>query len=281
MAKLIVLGSSGRTVTVTKRFNDNDFPYPSDLSLLYERTSVGIDHVADKTVIFCGLCRDVLDTIADNIQYLDLIGSYFKSHLILLYESDSTDETPKKLKELGETYPLIFESEKLDLPRYTNDEKERTRILSYCRNWYLNHITANKLTSDYVVVIDCDSNGWSLPGFFTSFSYPDFDMMGANGIQHGEYYDTFPLRIENWTDYFFRGIENKQATTPRHIVFSRENELQPVLSCFGGLGIYKFEALMSSYYAEFEGSEHVYLHRRMVEQGYDKIFINPQMLYLR
>ena len=280
MPKLIPLDDRQKIIQST-RFNDNDFPYYGNLDKLYARAAQGIQVCRSKKVIFCGLCRDVEENIEQNIQYLDVIGQYFKSYLILLYESDSQDSTVDKLYELSETYPIIFKSENLGLPRYTNDERERTRILSYCRNWYVEYILNSALVADYTVVVDCDSNGWSLPGFFTTFSYYDWDMMGANGIQNGEYYDTFPLRITGWDDYYFRGVENRQAKVARHLSFTREEEIKPVLSCFGGLGIYRHEAFISGYYGEFDGSEHVYFHRLMVDEGYDKLFINPQLLLLR
>jgi len=280
MPKLLTLTNPYRDNQQPK-YNDNDYLYPTDVSRLWELAARGVNRCKDKTVIFCGLCRDVQDTIERNITYIDLIGNYFQSYIILVYESDSKDSTVDKLYEMSESYPIVYKSEKLNLPRYSNDERERTRILSYCRNWYMEYLRATKLESDYVVVVDLDNNGWSLPGFFSSFGYDDWDMIGANGIQHGQYYDTFPLRIQGWEDYYFRGVENKQAKVARHLVFSKNDGIKPVLSCFGGLAAYRFEAIMSGYYGEFDGSEHVYLHRQMVENGYDKIYINPQMVLLR
>jgi hypothetical protein len=50
-----------------------------------------------------------------------------------------------------------------------------------------------------------------------------------------------------------------------------------VNSCFGGLGLYRAEALLGFSY---DGSdcEHVPLHRKLLEGGYEGVYLNPSQI---
>jgi hypothetical protein len=65
--------------------------------------------------------------------------------------------------------------------------------------------------------------------------------------------------------------------TVNYFVWRRGEPLQPVYSCFGGLGVYRMRAFLSSRYAGSD-CEHVALHRGMREAGFDRLFLNPSQL---
>jgi len=93
----------------------------------------------------------------------------------------------------------------------------------------------------YVIWIDMDSNGYNVKGIENSFQCKkDWDVIYANGIEHGSYYDLYALRTDNIPygpeilgEYFWRNM--KQMT------ISDKSNLIPVYSAFGGIGIYKKE----------------------------------------
>ena len=53
----------------------------------------------------------------------------------------------------------------------------------------------------------------------------------------------------------------------------------PVTSCFGGLGIYRTEALLAGCYGARD-CEHIDLHRSMREKGFTRTFLNPSQITL-
>jgi hypothetical protein len=164
--------------------------------------------------------------------------------------------------------------------------------------------------ADYLIMMDMDEvcSSMHLPGLASSFNSPmQWDMMGAN--QRHYYYDFFPLRTEKfnhnpfapahrdrWTQgvdlgcWFETGQYHRQC-------FPETARPLPVLSCFGGLGIYRMAAIKNFRYRpepvtaadgshyehpetgipEFE-CEHVSLHRQMRQAGFDRMYINPAML---
>jgi hypothetical protein len=61
--------------------------------------------------------------------------------------------------------------------------------------------------------------------------------------------------------------------------FRRGVPLQPVWSCFGGLGVYRMECLRAAEYSG-EDCEHVYLHRKLRQAGFTRLFLNPSQITL-
>jgi hypothetical protein len=51
----------------------------------------------------------------------------------------------------------------------------------------------------------------------------------------------------------------------------------PVYSCFGGLGVYRIEAMLTCEYGDSD-CEHVCLHRDMRTAGLDRQYLNPSQI---
>jgi hypothetical protein len=63
------------------------------------------------------------------------------------------------------------------------------------------------------------------------------------------------------------------------MAWKRGDPLVAVYSCFGGLGVYRMEAVLGARYSG-EDCEHVTFHRSMREQGFGRMFLNPHQITL-
>jgi hypothetical protein len=70
-----------------------------------------------------------------------------------------------------------------------------------------------------------------------------------------------------------------KANEVNPLQLKRGEPLIPMESCFGGLGIYRMDALLSSMYVGGD-CEHVPLHRGLKAAGYSRIFLNPSQIVL-
>ena len=53
--------------------------------------------------------------------------------------------------------------------------------------------------------------------------------------------------------------------------------LHSVYSCFGGLGVYRIEAMLTCRYGDSD-CEHVCFHRSMRAAGLDRLYLNPSQI---
>jgi len=250
--------------------------------------------VKEKSILIVGTARNVEGAINQTIAKLINAFSSFKNLSWLIVESDSSDNTITALQKLSANIPnfryiskgLLQETMLL-----------RTERLAACRNEYLKEIRENPLYShiDYVVIADLDgvNNLLTPEAVISCWTNSDWDVLTAN--QAGPYYDIWALRHKTWcpNDCFeqFRLLVDRGAEGNRALftaVYSKMvnipgvNPCIPVESAFGGLAIYRREALMKGSYAGLnsrgeEVCEHTTLHKTLIEGGY-KIFINPALI---
>jgi hypothetical protein len=212
-------------------------------------------------------------------------------------ESDSNDSTLEVLSALKNE---VADFEYLTMGSLRGQMPVRTERLAYCRNAYLQEIRSNDKYRDidYVVVSDFDGMNTHLTSISidSCWERDDWDVCTAN--QDGPYYDVWSIRHPEWSpnDCFeqYRFLLNLKVSAYKAYyvsVFSRMITIPlnapwiEVDAAFGGLGVYKKEALISSKYvgvtkAGQEICEHVLLSEKIKEGGY-KIFINPRLINTR
>ena len=252
-----------------------------------------------KKILITGLIRNGENTIHSEVMSLkNAFDDFLEIHWLII-ESDSIDKTSLKLKELSESidlfrfYSLGGLSERMPL---------RTQRLAFCRNIYLDEIRGNPLYSDfeYVVVADLDgvNNLLTREGVRSCFQSNICDVCTAN--QRGNYYDIWALRHSVWCPgdcwEAFRylnqfSLSAQDAANQLHasvyskmIVIPENFNWVEVESAFGGMAIYKRNALLASN-SQYIGlnqdglevAEHVSLHLDMTQRKY-KIFINPSLI---
>jgi hypothetical protein len=151
----------------------------------------------NKSILVVGTVRNVEKSITTEITKCLNALSKFKTINFYLVESDSDDNTLKKLEELKENLTnfsfvsLGFLDEKI------SDRLDRIR---FCRNSYVKYIrTLNKeKTPDYVFVVDLDGMNSALnsQSVLSCFVRNDWDVVVSN--QTFGYYDILALRHTKW-----------------------------------------------------------------------------------
>lgn len=247
-------------------------------------------------VIVVGIVKDVANTITSDYLRLKSALKRFKQIKWFLVESNSTDDTKQVLLRLSKSDPAFrFVS-------ITEMRQEKSRIpgMALARNTYLEELRVNTEYSDcnYVVVADfnqlndlIDANAID-----SCFSRDDWDVVCAN--QDGPYYDIWALRHPLWSpndcwqelEFLKKHIKFPEralfaAVQSRMIKIPKNSDWIEVESAFGGLAIYKREAMLGSEYSAFDDSgritcEHVPFNLRMRSQN-KKIFINPALINTR
>jgi hypothetical protein len=286
-------------------FPDDIFePHTSKKNIYEYSVKTGEQLCKDKSILFCGIARNVGVSLQRNILCLHQCGKLFQNYQIFIYENDSTDHTVEILK-LNESEHFKYISEHREDSDYILDlnngidpyHSNRCKILAECRNKYLEYF--KKSNYDYICVLDLDlKGGWSFDGFKKAFytlnsddSYgcvsaygiladPTGDLLLEN-VQKENYimYDSFVYRPKNW------GVSLHILRTPffNKNYFERGDEPVEVDSNFGGMAMYKRDAIINCSYGSKEWEEghidpdHVVLNRQMKKNNW-KIVLDPSFI---
>jgi len=288
-------------------FPENIFPVPQAKSSIYKyKLTTGENISKDKSIIFCGICRDVEESLARNIECINKTSKLFAKSYTFIYENDSKDNTASILKKY-ECDNFKFISDKRDDKNYRKDldngvdpwHQNRCKILADCRNKYLSHIQPILDEYDYVCVLDLDlKGGWSYDGIkhgiftlesdhnnggVTSFGIlaekSGVDTLENHPIHKYLMYDSFAFRPLGWNF----GVNILCTPMFNNIALSRGDDPIEVMSNFGGLAIYKTKAIKNKEYdakiwqEAHVDPDHVELHRKMISDGW-KIILDPSMI---
>lgn len=240
-----------------------------------------------------GCVRNGAKTVRRAVETLARATAGFANVQFLVIESDSTDATVAELAGLRQQSERF---EFISLGTLAERIPARTERIAHCRNRYLEELRGNARYSavDYVMVADLDGVNDDLrpEALATCWNTTTaWDVVTAN--QRDAYYDIWALRHPDWCPVDC----HEQYTRLREIferpraltiaIHSRMVRLSPraawieVDSAFGGLAIYRREALLAGNYSGVEGGqsvcEHVPLHSQLRVQGF-RIFINPALI---
>ena len=260
------------------------YPCKHDHSSYFERVERGFQVMKESTLVICGLARDVMHSLPVVMKKLDLLGSKFNDYKVVVIENDSNDGSLELLRHWEKINPkVVLISEKLGTPKWNSiPDPERMKQMASCRNRYLDHIRSMDFKFDYLLVFDLDiSLGFSYDGLAHTFSHVDWDVVGSNGILVPPFGNPIPNPIF-YDAFAFRAKSLGELTTEEinALYFERGEEMIPVESCFGGLAIYKQEAIMSEASYGGEDCEHVVFHRNLATLGFDRQFLNPSQIVL-
>ncbi len=206
----------------------------------------------NETVLICGIVKNCEKRLNLNITHAIRTGEAFKDYRVIIYENNSTDNTKKILNNFKNNSKFIIESEDIDLNNKENfdlwaytkitgsNHPCRIELISNARNKVIDLINNNEFNNfSYVIWIDMDSNGWDINGIINSFlNKHSWDVVYANNPNN--YYDIYALRDNRFCfgpeiigDLFWSQLPNFKINP--------NNDLIPIYSAFGGLGIYKKE----------------------------------------
>lgn len=256
-------------------------------------TTQGRIMASQSTVVICTMVKNAEEYISNMFDKLVDLGEHFLNYYIIIYENDSTDDTVKILKGLESNHrsALTVISEVLDLPNLGGGcDSKRLETMAILRNKYLNEVKDKWSHYDYTIVVDGDIDFFDISGIMNSLGVPtEWDAITSNGLDILRdttiYYDILTLVQHG----------KMQNNTVKAVLEYPSNTLIPVESAFGGLAIYKTQAILDAEYASFliDGEhcgwhpdrrpccEHTGLCLRMIENGFDKIFINPNQVVFR
>jgi len=261
----------------------------------------GKELMKNSSVSICSIVRDCQKNLENNIPIVERLRSLFKNSEVIIFENDSKDNTLKVLENYQrEAYNVHILTDKYEVPSIPTHSiggvnpyfsVSRIEKMTFYRNKYLHFLNNLGITRDYVIVIDLDISNFRIDGIIHSFgTLEDWDCISANGISLSatfinQYHDSYAL-IEHGK---LNDIQTEQSIIDNRIRFSELKPGMPLVlvdSAYGGIAIYKWRTIKDIFYSCLLNndnrvqckSEHVGLHKKMIENGHHKIFINPSMV---
>jgi hypothetical protein len=269
--------------------------------------SKGYAEMGHSSVTICSIVRDCNKNLLRTIPAIEEIRNCFKSSKVIVFENDSIDGTRQTLVEWKKDYQNVnIHSDNYGQQTIPNEdisgvnrffsEFRISKMIQY-RNRYLSLLNEKScFKADFVIVVDLDIGELDINGVAHSFGLTDqWDVVCANGYFYDasfrrRYYDTYPL-VE-------LGNENSSQTetsiADNRITWSFFRPgmpLIPVYSAYGGMAIYKFEAIENRKYSVIRNNDervevrcdHFSLCQDIRNAGFSRILINPAMTlnYLR
>jgi glycosyltransferase involved in cell wall biosynthesis len=237
------------------------------------RLNMSVSHL-----IVGAVARDVAPYLQNILTSIDKAGHKFASYQVIIYENDSRDQTREILQAHAGSriqYSLIFET--------GVTESSRTHRLANARNKVLDTAKSLHVSEPaYLLLLDVDdvnAKGTFADSIDTCFHYGDWDALFAN--QRGVYYDLWALREPGGLDYdiWERAALNHdtwESIDRWRSVRLEQDPLIPVMSAFGGGGLYRLAAIPQTARYSGETCEHVSFHAAMVASGSSQLFINTK-----
>lgn len=265
----------------------------------------GYNIMKNKTLVVGGLCINIADKVDRLQKRVEHLGSFYKDYRCVIFENDSKDGTRNLLKNIcknNNKFILMDCPETIDCrlneisathngmlsqKRMEKMANYRNRILEYIKHKYNNF--------DCMAFMDFDIKGpINIDGVAHSFGdYNIWDSISAYGIHGGAlllgnqiYYDSLAYKdMEDKYNISENILDIIPITLSLHKYKIGDKSFQ-VKSGFCGLAFYKmyvFNDTRNINYTPKDNKyscEHIILHNNMIENGYDKIFINPNMSLL-
>ena len=257
----------------------------------------------DATIIICSIVKNAERGLKVNIPVINELCSRFKDFRIVVYENDSTDQTKDLLRRwalcdkerihvlLNDTGASSTIPSKSDVSCNPFFSKRRIEKMTRLRNFYMEYVDEKGWAADYFMVVDLDvARLFVEPVISTLKANKDWDVVTAFGYSRSprlskRYHDGYALTMV--------GDENNPQTEEK--IYSMPGilgKLKPdddwlkVYSAFGGLAVYKFEAVKGLRYKVLPNNdprvevrcEHFSLCKQIHERGYDNVYIVPSMV---
>lgn len=256
----------------------------------------------EKTIIVCGIVRDAERGLRHNMPVIERVVEKFRSYNIILFENDSSDSTKEVLNHwqsiIGDR--LVIVSEDIGMKAVTPIAREvnsnpfysymRINKMAELRNQYMSYIESNSLIADYLMVVDLDVVNISIDGIMSSFEMGvEWDAVTANGYSlspklRRRYHDSYALA--EYGDEINPQTEGKiLRMSEKYASLHPGDDPVRVFSAFGGLAIYRFDAVAGLRYSAIPNDdsrvevrcEHFSIYKQMAERGYTRTYINPSM----
>ncbi len=220
------------------------------------------------SVLVAGVARNCADNLPKTLRRLEGLTSTFSKVEYVFVTNDSMDDTAEILKMWSKSNPR---ASVIELNGLAGNVPRRTPRIAISRNLYLQYMRdkiSNGSKFDYLLVADLDGVNENLidePIFSSIILGAPKGWVGLFANQRQKYYDIWALRHPEWCPYdcwkefrkqkgglrLFRKKNMELAKIKyiysKQIFIPPNQEPIPVVSAFGGLGIYRVSAIGSSY----------------------------------
>ncbi|WP_146344314.1 hypothetical protein [Falsiphaeobacter marinintestinus] len=245
-----------------------------------------------------GVVRNGGESLPATLDAIEALRTHLPASRVIIATNDNSDGTDAVLADYcarADNVTLL----RLD-GEMTNVE-ERVERITLARNATLFALFDGSVVHPLTLVLDLDGPNSAMPAedVLKSAGRVDIQWDGLFANQERAYYDIYALRCPGWCEedvwqtihavpkpLFFR--KKRHAALLARLIYDRQFHIPrntppiPVDSAFGGLGLYKTEALRGLRYAARDANgnltcEHVTLHRAMRDRGAN-LFIDPALL---
>ena len=212
--------------------------------------------IIPEKVLICGICKNIEKAIPNTMQSATELGKQFSDYRVIIYENNSTDQTKQLFQTWAKKDPhVIFMSECLSKKELARQLKmkvsNRTEAIARARNKILDVIIQDKYEDyKYVIWADLDFlNPWDVKNIVNTILQPEheWDAVLANGA-----YDLFafrdpefPIGFELLGEKYWQNLDRIRA----RFSLDPNGPWRKVYSAFGGLGIYKRQAIKGCRYS--------------------------------
>ncbi len=230
--------------------------FRSDSQIVSRHISRSLNPQIPEKVLICGVCRNVEKAVPNTRQSVSHLGSRFSDYRVIIYENNSTDATKNLMRAWAKDDPhLIFLSEQLSNKELSRQLEmkilNRTEKIARARNIVLD-IAMKRDFDDFKYVIWADLDflePWDVDAIAETILHPEqqWDAVFANGA-----YDLFALRSPDFPigfelvgDLYWGNLDRMRNA----FQIDPKDPWKRVYSAFGGIGIYKREAIRGCRYS--------------------------------
>ncbi len=258
---------------------------------------IGIAAQRLPSTVICGAVRNGGAGFVKTLAVIEGLKSWFDDCAAVIVTNDNTDGTDGVISAWAASNP---QHHVIHLDGMAKAIPDRIERLVAARNFYLQFIRARMAQRfEQVLVMDLDGPNETIdPVEFArvvAAQPAGWDGLFPNQLQ--AYYDIYALRHDTWCPtncleevrkrtWPLMGWRRRAAR--KHFVYDRQIKIQPghpafrVRSAFGGLGLYRMDALTGCWYGTrtADGApccDHVVLNEEITRRG-GKLFIVPSLI---
>ena len=230
-------------------------------------------------VILCGICKDIGNRVSYSMRIMEKIGRLFDDYRIIVYENNSSDATPRLVREWQSQNEKVFaiteniskaDLDKMVINRSLKGDLFRIELIARARNIVLDQAMSEEYADfDYIIWMDMD---FIIEPHYTAIVETferegEWDAVFAYGVDpYYRYWDWYALR------------DDKYPIGPDLLgrfwwIFSKQLILDPlgdwhrVYSAFGGCGIYKKDSIKGCRYSAFVTEDLAVCMERVIAQN--------------
>lgn len=210
--------------------------------------------------IICGVCKDNASRASQSMRMMEKIGGLFEDYRIIVYENNSSDETPALVRTWQEQNNRVFaltenvthvELENTIINRYEDGKFFTPELIARARNIVLEIALSNKYQDfDTIIWMDMDfviePNYTAIKEVFES--QREWDAVFAYGVDpYYHYWDWYAFRDRKYP--MAAELLGKNSSFYKQLILDPQCDWYPVYSAFGGCGIYKKESVRNCRYS--------------------------------